>query len=196
MLADELATAVGRGGREVIRASIDGFHRPHARRYRLGADSPEGYYLDSFDTDALRRELLDPLGPGGSRLYRRAVFDFRADGAVEAPAERAADDALLLFDGVFLLRPELLDAWDVSIFVRVEPQESLRRALVRDAALFGSAAEVERRYRVRYLPGQQLYLDTADPGTHADFVVDNDDPAAPRLTATRPDGPCPGDSPC
>jgi uridine kinase len=124
------------------------------------------------------------------------VFDHRADAPVDVPAVRAADDALLLFDGVFLLRPELLDAWEVSVFVRVDPQESLRRALVRDAEVFGSAAEVERRYRVRYLPGQQLYLDTAEPLAHADLVLDNDDPAAPRLQTTRLDGPCPGDSPC
>jgi hypothetical protein len=32
-------------------------------------------------------------------------------------------------------------------------------------------------------PGQQLYLDEADPLQTADFVVDDDDPAAPRLVS-------------
>jgi uridine kinase len=174
----------------VIRASIDGFHRPRSERYRLGPDSPEGYYRDSFDDEALRRELLDPLGPGGHRLYRTAVFDFGTDAPVEAHRRRAAEDAVLLFDGVFLLRPELRDCWELRIFVRVRPEESLRRAIVRDRELLGSAEEVERRYRTRYLPGQQLYLADADPLDHADAVVDNDDPRQPRLS-----GPCPGDSP-
>ena len=88
---------------------------------------------------------------------------------------------MLLFDGVFRLRPELRDAWDLSVFVRVEPEESLRRALVRDVQLFGSREEVERRYRTRYLPGQQLYLEEAGPLEFADLVVDNDDPGSPRL---------------
>jgi len=69
----------------------------------------------------------------------------------------------------------------VRIFVRVEPEESLRRAVVRDVELFGSPEEVERRYRRRYLPGQQLYHAEAHPLEAADFVVDNDDPSAPRL---------------
>jgi uridine kinase len=164
----------------VIRASIDGFHRPRSERYRRGPDSPRGYFEDSFDHGALRRELLEPLGPNGDHRYLCAVFDFRTDTAVVEPAHTASEDAILLFDGVFLLRPELRSAWDVSIFVAVPPEKTLRRALVRDLELFGSAEEVERRYRSRYLPGQQLYLDEARPLEHADVVVANDDPAEPR----------------
>ena len=35
-LADELLEPLRRGGRSVIRASIDGFHNPRSVRYRLG----------------------------------------------------------------------------------------------------------------------------------------------------------------
>ncbi|MGH3012932.1 MAG: hypothetical protein ACRDMY_14000 [Gaiellaceae bacterium] len=69
-LADELRPLLERRGRPVLRATIDGFHRPCSERHRRGPTSPEGYYRDSFDYEALRRELLEPLGPGGSRLYR------------------------------------------------------------------------------------------------------------------------------
>jgi uridine kinase len=181
-LADELAEALRPTGRELIRASIDGFHRPRAERYRRGADSPRGYYEDSFDHAALRRMLLAPLGPGGDRRHRCVVFDFRTDAFVDDPGRVAAADAVLLFDGVFLLRPELCDAWDLTVFVTVEPDESLYRALERDVELFGSRDEVERRYRTRYLPGQAIYLDEARPLDRADAVVVNDDPAAPQLS--------------
>jgi uridine kinase len=180
-LADELAEVLGGRGRRVVRASIDGFHRPRAARYRLGPDSPEGYYRDSFDLDALRASLLEPLGPRGTRVYRRAVFDHRADAPLSEPPELAPDDAVFLLDGVFLLRPELVDCWDLRILVSVTPEESLSRARVRDAPLFGSVAEVERRYRTRYLPGQRLYDAVARPTAVADLVVRNDDPARPRL---------------
>jgi uridine kinase len=62
-----LGNALDRLGVPVIRASVDGFHHPREIRYRLGRDSPEGFYRDSYDLDALQRELLDPLSPGGSR---------------------------------------------------------------------------------------------------------------------------------
>jgi uridine kinase len=85
----------------------------------------------------------------------------------------------LVVDGVFLLRPELRNLWALSVYLHVTPEESLRRALQRDVALFGSEAEVERRYRTRYLPGQALYRRDASPETHADVLVDNGDVTAP-----------------
>jgi uridine kinase len=180
-LADELASALRRRQRCVIRASIDGFHRPRAQRYRRGHDSPRGYYNDSFDYEALRRNLLDPLGPNGSRRYRAAVYDFRADTPRLGAHAVAPDDALLLFDGVFLLRPEVFASWDLRIFVAADFDETLARALNRDVALFGSRAEVEHRYRRRYIPGQELYFAAARPTEAADFVVDNNDVEHPVL---------------
>ena len=163
-LADELASVLRGRGREVIRVSIDGFHRPRAERYRRGELSPEGYYRDSFDYAALREAILDPFGPGGTH---------------------SSQDSILLVDGVFLLRPELVERWDLRIFVSVEPDEALQRALERDAALFGSREEAERRYRLRYQPGQRLYFAEAQPVEAADVVVLNDDPVRPAIRTGR-----------
>jgi uridine kinase len=180
-LADELAPLIERSGRPVIRASVDGFHRPRAQRIARGPDSPEGYFGDSFDYPALRVALLNPLGPGGSREFRRRVFDFRTDEPVTAQTEHAAADAVLLFDGVFLLRRELIDAWDFSVFLSAPFTETQRRAAARDAALFGGEEATLRRYAARYVPGQRLYLAEANPERLASVVVDNRDPDHPRL---------------
>jgi uridine kinase len=182
-LADELVAKVVARGRPVIRASIDGFHRPRAERYRRGADSPEGYYEDSFDYVTLRDLLLCPLGPGGDRRYRRASFDFRTDAAVLASSEEAPSDAVLLFDGVFLLRPELDALWDYRTFVDVAFEVALERAMRRDRARFGSAEAVQARHLKRYIPGQRLYLSATRPRERADVIVENDNPLRPRLVA-------------
>lgn len=86
---------------------------------------------------------------------------------------------MLLFDGVFLLRPELIDRWDLRIFVSAAFEETLNRARIRDLASLGSAARVEQRFRNRYLPSQQHYFDTARPTDYADIIVHNDDPQRP-----------------
>jgi uridine kinase len=150
-------------------------------RWQRGSESPAGYYYDSFDLPALRKALLDPLGPGGSREYRRVAFDLRSDSPVSEAATRAPEDAVLLIDGIFLLRPELVEEWDLRIFVSVGFDEILKRALDRDAELLGSREEVARRYRARYIPGQQLYFAEARPFDKAELVVLNDDPARPSL---------------
>ena len=177
-LADELAVVLRARGRVVIRATIDDFLFPRAQRYRRGEYSAEGCYFDTHDFHALNRVLLDPLGPGGDRRFRSAVYDRTADAVVSPPFATAADDAVLVFDGVFLLRPELIDRWDLSVFVSAALEKTVDRAVVREQRV-SSRAEVERRWRERYLPAQQLYFATVGPAEHADVIVHNDEPQQP-----------------
>lgn len=180
-LADELAAVAAARGWRALRVSLDGFHRPRVERVAAGALSPHGYYEDSFDLAALRRDVLEPLAPGGTRRVVTSRHDWRADVAdVSVPVE-VADDASLLLDGVFLLRGELADCFERSVFVFARPEVVLARALARDADTLGGRDEVERRYRARYLPGQALYLLRARPDERATVCVDNSDPAAPTI---------------
>lgn len=181
-LADELAAVLAARGRRVVRVSLDDFHRPRAERYaRYGALSPVGFYEDAFDFPALWAAVLRPLGPGGDRRYRRAVFDVVADAPVAEEWLAAAADAILVFDGVFAQRPELAGAWDYRIFVEIPLALSLERALTRDLALLGSAEVVRERYEGRYQPAQEHYLATVRPMDAADAVVENTDPARPSV---------------
>ncbi|MGC4892710.1 uridylate kinase [Micromonospora sp. DT31] len=183
-LADDLAEVLG-ARRPVLRVSVDGFHQPAAIRRARGPLSPEGYYRDAFDHETLVTRVLRPLGPGGDRQYLPAAYDLRAETPVTAEPVLAPVDAVLLADGVFLLRPELRAHWDVTVYLHVEPEETLRRALLRDVEVFGSAEEVRRRYRARYLPGQELYRAEVGPARHADVVLDLTDPLAPVVLAWR-----------
>lgn len=181
-LADELVDRIRRRGREVIRASVDGFHNPRAVRYARGSDSPEGYFLDSFNYDALRRELLEPLGPAGGRIFRTAVFDYRADRAVQTPRRLARRNAVLLFDGVFLQRSQLDGSWDVTVWVQAPFEVTVERAVVRDARDGGvDPALVRGKYGRRYVPGQRLYLNQARPNERADIVFSNEDLEHPEV---------------
>ena len=180
--ADILKTHVAEHGRPVIRASLDGFHNPSAVRYERGRLSPEGYYLDSFNYRALLDNLLLPLGPGGSLSYREAVFDYRRDIWLEQPPRKAKADSVLLFDGVFLLRPELVSLWDLRIFLDISFDEMMRRGLERSPG----DAEAEMLYAQRYIPGQKLYYLHAAPKRRADIVINNNDPDDPRVTFMSP----------
>ncbi|WP_329116358.1 cytidylate kinase family protein [Streptomyces sp. NBC_01465] len=173
-LAKELAVVLRAQDRAVIRATVDDFLFPRAQRYRRGQYSAEGCYFDAHDHGAVCRVLLDPLGPGGDRKFQHMVYDRDTDTPSSPPATTAPADAVLFFDGVFLLRPELIDRWDLSIFVSVPFEQTVERARDRGAALAESAADIERSWRHRYIPAQQLYFATAVPTDHADIVVHND----------------------
>ena len=112
-LADELAEAVHARGRAVMRASIDDFHRPgHKDRSQCGGWTPCSYYDEGYDYTAFRALLLQPLGPGGSRRCRTALFDAFRDLWLPEEWHAAGDQTVAIIDGVFLLRPEHAGHWD------------------------------------------------------------------------------------
>ncbi|AZI43840.1 uridine kinase [Deinococcus psychrotolerans] len=169
--ADELAVVLRAAGAGIIRAGVDGFHRPRAERYRLGRQSPEGFYRDSYNYAALQTALLEPLGPNGNGWYRCGVFDVATDTPLELPAQHAQAGDILLFDGLFLHRPELREYWDFSLFLRVPFEVSVPRGAQRGEG-YGSG-DVNAPSNARYIGGQQLYFLEAQPERWASLVIDN-----------------------
>jgi uridine kinase len=175
--ADELAEVLGASGRSVIRASVDGFHNPRSIRYRLGRDSPEGFFEDSYDYAQLKAALLDPLSPGGHGHYRAAVFDHRSDSPVSAPSRMASPGDILVLDGIFLHRPELRAYWDYSIFLEVAFAVSIPRGAQRGEG----SPDPEAASNQRYVRGQRLYLRSCEPARFATVTINNDDLLAPYI---------------
>jgi uridine kinase len=181
-LTNHLAKVLSGSGVHLIRSSIDQWHNPEDVRHQKGRLSPVGYYEDSFDVGHLRSELLRPLGPDGNGEYRLSHFDYRRDAHAVDEIRNAAVPFILLFDGVFLLRPELLDQWDLTIYVDVTPSVSLARGVERDSATIGGRAVATDRYQPRYLPGQAIYDDSVAPRYLAQIVIDNNDFNLPVIT--------------
>ena len=177
--ADELGLRLASSGREVIRASVDGFHHPKEVRYQLGRSSPEGFYRDSYDYKALGEVLLKPLSPGGSGRYRTAVHDVDTETSVSIPEKQTEPGAILLLDGIFLHRPELRDYWDVSVWLEVPFSVSYPRMAQRD----DNSPDPDAPQNWRYVEGQKLYLSESTPQRHATFVVDNSNLNAPFIVS-------------
>ncbi len=179
-LGDELAGTLRARGLSVVRASVDGFHHPASTRYQRGRGSSLGFYEDSYDYESIWRELLEPFGPNGSRRYRTAVYDVQRERPVMQQSRLATGDAVLVVDGIFLHRPELRDAWDWSMFVRVPFATSVPRGARRG---YGHPDPAHHSNR-RYVEGQRHYLATCDPEGKADVVIDNTDLARPIVVRT------------
>jgi uridine kinase len=186
--ADELAAALAAHphfDREVVRASVDSFHNPRSVRHARGPGSPTGFYRDSTDLVALTRELLDPFAAGSP--FRVAVFDEPSDSPVDDPPVVAAPDAVLVFDGIFGHRRELLDRWDCSVFLdgwdRVTAGRVDRVVAACPGDPLGDLLTMVRWGLLmrRYVLGQRQYLDECAPAGAADVLIDNNDLAAPSV---------------
>jgi hypothetical protein len=173
-LADAVADALAARGLPVARVRQEGFVRSRSIRLEFGADDPDAAFERWYDDSGLRREVLDPLGPGGGMSWVESLWDVAADRASRAPRRAAAPGTVAVLDGRFLLRWELADAVDLVVHLQTSAAAQERRL-------------GDRLERARVLPSWQRYLDETDPvgrvlsGAAPGFVVRYEDPRHPAL---------------
>jgi uridine kinase len=177
--ADELGEELKRRGASVIRASADGFLNPPRTRHRRGKTSAEGYYRDAFDYGRLVRLLLDPLSPGGTGVYVSAVYDVHKEREVAVQPEVAEPGAILVLDGIFTHRDELVRFWDFSVWLDVPFDVAIPRGSSRG---YGDPDPNSPKNH-RYIEGQRLYVAECHPKDRATVVIDNADLEHPMIMA-------------
>ncbi|WP_152365422.1 uridine kinase [Microlunatus speluncae] len=175
--AATVAARLRQQGRACLVIHVDDFHRPRAERHRRGRDSPLGFWLDTYDYPALHRLVLEPLGPGGDGSYRSRWTDLVNDCHVDEPPRRAEPGTVVILEGLFLHRDELVERWDFSIFLDAPFEITVARMAGRD----GGSPDPEHPSQRRYVEGQRLYFEACRPWQRADLVIDNTDPRHPMI---------------
>jgi hypothetical protein len=161
-LADALVDPLRLRGRPVLRVDARWFLRPASVRLERGRTDPDAYYEDRLDLAALRREVLDPLGPGRDGRWLPTLWDPEADRATRAPYEQAPPNAVLVLSGSLLLGRGL--PAELTVHVRLSP-----------------AALARRTEEDWTLPAYDRYRAEVDPEAVADVVVRADDPRHPAV---------------
>jgi hypothetical protein len=163
-LADALVDPLRVRGRPVARVRARDQLRPASLRLERGRTDPDSFYEEWLDVEGLRREVLDPLEPGGTGRIRAVRWDAAADRAARTSAEAVPDNAVLLVSGPLLLGRWL--AFDLTVHVELSPAALRRR----------TPAELAWT-----LPAYDRYVDEVDPAAVADVVVRLDDPRHPAV---------------
>ena len=167
-LADALVDPLRVRGRPAVRVRTDDFLRPASVRLEFGRTDPDTFYAGWLDEAALRREVLDPAGPGGSGRIVTTLWNPRTDRATREPYTDLPPGAVVIVSGPLLLGAGL--PFDVTVHLSV------------------SAAALERRTGAAdrwTLPAYARYADEVDPASFADVVVRLDDPRRPALVLDR-----------
>nr|WP_306463157.1 uridine kinase [Solihabitans fulvus] len=163
-LADALVEPLRLLGRPVLRVSTVDFLRPASLRFERGHTDPDSYYEDWLDVGGLTREVLAPLGPGGSGRALPALWNAATDRASRAEYETLPPGGVLVVDGALLLGRGL--PAELTVHLRLSAAALARRT---DPAQHWT------------LPAFARYDEQVGPDRAAQVIVRYDDPLRPAL---------------
>ena len=156
--ADRFAHAVSETAVPVSVVRADGFYKCAAERWAGPIqDQPIGHDLD---WQRLWDQVIDPLRAG--RRARYQPFDW--------PADRLKDwvtvdpVGVVIIEGVFALRNELSDSYDLRIWLSCPRDTCVSRILDRGDM---TPSELER-----WIPGEEAYTASHAPDQRAHLIVD------------------------
>lgn len=160
-----LAAKLRAGGRPCAVLTMADWLRPASLRLEHGRADPNSYREAWFDYAALRREVLDPFGPGGSGCWLPTLWDAETDRATRAERVQAEPGTVLVVAGPMLLGRGL--PFDLTVHLHLS-EAALRR---RSAPEFGWT-----------VAGLLEHERLADSDLVADIVIRVDHAARPAIS--------------
>ena len=150
--------------------NIDGWlDLPHIR---FDPDDLAGnFYRNAIRFDDMFERLVIPLRDSHK-------VDITADFAEETAADyrkhhyRFNDIDIILLEGIFLFKRELIHHYDLRIWIDCTFDTALARAIDRSQEGL-SPAETVHAYETIYFPAQRMHFDLDDPQTAADIRINN-----------------------
>jgi hypothetical protein len=166
-VADAVAAVLRSRGRpaEVIAASS--YWRDASLRLEYGRTDVESFAYQWLDVPGLIREVLAPLGPGGSGEFLPALRDPATNRSVRVDYRRAAPDEIVVIAGELLLGHGL--GFDVIVHLALSSGARARR----------TAADWSWT-----LPAHDRYDVDVEPDRVAGLVVRWNDPQHPAVRRT------------
>ena len=162
--------------------NVDGWLELPHRRFSA-VDPARHFYACALRFDAMFATLVLPLRDTRSIRVDVEHADETAS-AYRARRYEYDDLDVIVLEGIFLLKRQLVGFYDLSVWIDCTFETALERAIAR-AQEGLSATETADAYRRVYFPAQRLHLELDEPRAAACVVVRND----PRLRIRGPAGP-------
>ncbi len=166
VLAADLVEPLRARGRPAALVDARTFWRDASLRLEYGREDVDSY-LTWLDAGTLRREVLDPLGPGGRGTFLPSLRDPSTNRVTRAAPVRAQPGQVVVVCGALLLGAGL--PFDLTVHLAMSSAARARRTPPAEAWT---------------LPAFERYDAEADPVEHADVVIRVDDPRHPAVSVS------------
>ncbi|MCP3764973.1 uridine kinase [Domibacillus sp. A3M-37] len=144
----------------VVIVHMDDFYRPSEEQKAINPEVIGG----NFDWKRVCEQVLTPLSHNKFGRYQR--YDWDTDQMAEW--HDVPTGGILIIEGCYSIRKELLPLYDVRIWIDSPKQTSLERIVQREQVGTGNRYLWENVYR----PDEEKYIEVQRSWEHADLIID------------------------
>ncbi|MCA0983461.1 AAA family ATPase [Halobacillus yeomjeoni] len=138
---------------------MDDFYLPSSQH--LKTDRKQNPIGAEFDWERILNQVLEPISQDKEGYYQR--YDWEADDLSEWHTVPVG--GIVLIEGVYSLRNELANRYDLKIWVECPRETRLFRGIERDGE------EAREMWENNWMVSEDMYVEEQKPNEKADFIV-------------------------
>ncbi|MBN1891766.1 MAG: hypothetical protein JW780_03225 [Clostridiales bacterium] len=144
-----------------------------------GEDETEAFYFHAFNYNKILDELIKPFLENGRLDIVLTSFGDALSYYGKELHYKIEPGGIMILEGELMYREPLIDYFDCMIYLYMEDQEAMHRALVRDLYLGEETKEAE--FKHKRLPAHKMYMARHVPLERSDFAIDNTNHRRPMI---------------
>ncbi len=135
-------------------------------------DQAIAYYYETFDYNKLFNEIIVPLKEEKEFYKVVELLDWESDTFYTKEFKIKAP-CIILVEGVLLFKKQIAHVFDYNIWIDIDFEVGLSRALrrERDIHYYKDKEEIENRYLNRFYAGQKLHFEYDEPNKSYNYIV-------------------------
>lgn len=142
---------------------------PKSYRYDGGDSSPDNYYRRNFNLSNIIDEIFNPVFERNVINKKIKLLNLDTDKFTVIKSYNIDQETIVIFEGVFLFRKELINYLDLKIYIDISFDEAKKRFIKRDLPLYGPS--IYSKYQTKYFPAQRKYIKLINPINIADIII-------------------------
>jgi uridine kinase len=156
---------------KIANINIDPWQNPIP--VRLQKENPvKNFYQQVFRWDDFFSQLILPLKKNGGIYLETKLIRTDADEYYPFTYHFHKID-ILLIEGIFLFKKELLEQYDFTIWIDCSFATGLQRAIARNSENLGEE-QLVRDYDTYYYPAQRYHFKKDNPVSKANYIYNNE----------------------
>ncbi|QMV44022.1 kinase [Cohnella cholangitidis] len=166
-LVEKLEQELNNNNCKVVIIHIDDHIVEKNKRYQTGHEEWYEYYYLQWNLNKLTTNLFEVLHNSHHSIVL-PFYDTSTD-SISNKEVTVPTDSIVLIEGIFLQRKEWRKFYDIIIFLDCPLELRNERVLNRDSYI-GDNHAIINKYKSRYWPGEEHYLEIEKPFRNADII--------------------------